>query len=116
MDNSIKLNELKEDILKKVEEYFMISQEDGIVVQKPYVKYVWRMWDEKELIAAVSSILDQKIAFGNVGKAFERNFSKFLDTNYSIFVNSGSSANLLAVSALKSNMFNGSIRKKGSKR
>jgi CDP-6-deoxy-D-xylo-4-hexulose-3-dehydrase len=110
MDNS-KLNELKNEILNKVEDYFKISKEEGIIIPKPYVKYVWRMWDEKELKAMVSSILDQKIAFGNLGKEFESEFSKFLNTNYSIYVNSGSSANLIAVSSLKSNMFDGTIKK-----
>jgi CDP-6-deoxy-D-xylo-4-hexulose-3-dehydrase len=37
-------------------------------------------------------------------KLFEKNWSKWLDCKYSIFVNSGSSANLLSILCLKIDM------------
>lgn len=104
------LDELKRDILTKVREYFKISQRNGSIAPKPYVKYVWRVWDENELEALVGSALDQKITYGEIGKRFEREFAEFLDNKYSLFVNSGSSANLIAVSALRSPVLEGNSK------
>jgi CDP-6-deoxy-D-xylo-4-hexulose-3-dehydrase len=42
----------------------------------------------------------QKLTKGKLTLKFENNFSKYLNRKYSIFVNSGSSANLLMLSAL----------------
>ncbi|AJF62667.1 MAG: CDP-4-dehydro-6-deoxy-D-glucose 3-dehydratase [archaeon GW2011_AR20] len=104
------LSGMRKEILEKVGEYFILSQEKGVVVPKPYVKYVWRVWDQNEIKAAISSVLEQKITYGNIAKEFENEFSRFLDTRYTIYVNSGSSANLIAVSSLKSRMFGDTIK------
>ncbi|MDI1254743.1 MAG: DegT/DnrJ/EryC1/StrS family aminotransferase [Flavobacterium sp.] len=57
-------------------------------------------WDEKEL-QAIQSVIDKDIyTMGEGVKQFEEDFAKFLNTKYCVMVNSGSSANLLAVAAL----------------
>ncbi|MFA5071776.1 MAG: lipopolysaccharide biosynthesis protein RfbH [Candidatus Pacearchaeota archaeon] len=102
-----KITSLKEKILSEVEEYYKLSEQKGLVAPNPYVKYVWRTWDEKELVALVGSALDQKIAYGKIGREFEDEFAKYLNTAHAVSVNSGSSANLVAVSALKAEKFHG---------
>lgn len=57
-------------------------------------------WDKKELNAIQSVIETDMYTMGNKVKEFEQNFSSFLKTKYCVMVNSGSSANLLAVAAL----------------
>ena len=52
--------------------------------------------------AAISATLDFWLTLGKEGEAFEEGLAKFLGVKKSVLCNSGSSANLLAVSALSS--------------
>jgi CDP-6-deoxy-D-xylo-4-hexulose-3-dehydrase len=58
--------------------------------------------DAAELVCLVDAALDQRFAIGRYAAAFERAFAARLDVRHAILCNSGSSANLLAVSALTS--------------
>ncbi len=66
------------------------------------VPYAGRVFTEEEVSAAVSSTLDFWLTLGKEGEAFEEGLATFLGVKKSILCNSGSSANLLAVSALSS--------------
>ncbi len=66
------------------------------------VPYAGRVFDENEVAAAVASALDFWLTLGKEGEAFENGLAAFLGVKKSILCNSGSSANLLAVSALSS--------------
>ena len=57
-------------------------------------------WDEKEMEAINSVIAKDMYTMGEGVKQFEDDFSKFFGSKYSVMVNSGSSANLIAVAAL----------------
>lgn len=105
MDNKERMDYLRKEILSQVREYQKLSAMEGPIVPKPFVKYVWRTWDEDEMMALIDSSLDQKITYGLLGKQFEREFARTVGQRYSVFVNSGSSANLAAVSALTSKTF-----------
>ncbi len=67
-----------------------------------YIPYAGRVYDEKEMISLVDSALDFWLTAGRFAKQFEKEFAKFLGVKYCILTNSGSSANLLAISALTS--------------
>jgi CDP-6-deoxy-D-xylo-4-hexulose-3-dehydrase len=54
------------------------------------------------MISLVESALDFWLTAGRFAKQFEEKFAKFLGVKYCILTNSGSSANLLAISALTS--------------
>ena len=57
-------------------------------------------WDEKEILA-INKVIDKNIyTMGDAVKQFEADFAKFTGNKYCVMVNSGSSANLLAVAAL----------------
>ncbi len=66
------------------------------------VPYAGRVFDADEVEAAVGSSLDFWLTLGSEGEDFEREFARFLGVKRTILVNSGSSANLLAFSALTS--------------
>jgi CDP-6-deoxy-D-xylo-4-hexulose-3-dehydrase len=66
------------------------------------VPYAGRVFTEDEVEAAVSSTLDFWLTLGPEGDAFENELGAFLGVKKSILVNSGSSANLVALSALTS--------------
>ena len=66
------------------------------------VPYAGRVFTEDEVEAGVGSMLDFWLTLGKEGEAFEQELAAFLGVQSSVLTNSGSSANLLAVSALSS--------------
>ena len=57
-------------------------------------------WDEKEIEAIQGVIAKDMYTMGAGVKQFEENFAKYVNSKYAVMVNSGSSANLIAVAAL----------------
>jgi len=69
---------------------------------KSPVYYSGPYWDSKEIEAAIESFLNGKwVTAGEKVYKFENQFSKRFNTKYSHMVNSGSSANLILIAALK---------------
>ena len=66
------------------------------------IPYAGRVFTEDEVAAAVASTLDFWLTLGQEGDAFQRELAAFLGVRHSLLVNSGSSANLVAISALTS--------------
>jgi len=66
------------------------------------VPYAARVFEADEVEAAVKSSLDFWLTLGVEGEAMERELADYLNVKRSLLVNSGSSANLLAVAALTS--------------
>jgi len=66
------------------------------------VPYAGRVFTEAEVEAAISATLDFWLTLGASGDEFEKQLAGFLGAKRSILVNSGSSANLLAITALSS--------------
>ena len=66
------------------------------------IPYAGRVFTEDEVEAAVSSTLDFWLTLGTEGEAFQKELAAFLGVSHSLLVNSGSSANLVAISALTS--------------
>ena len=69
---------------------------------KTVIPYAGRVFTEDEVEAAVNATLDFWLTLGPEGDALEKELAAFLKIKKTILVNSGSSANLLAVSALTS--------------
>jgi CDP-6-deoxy-D-xylo-4-hexulose-3-dehydrase len=57
-------------------------------------------WDELEVNAINDVIKSNRYTMGSKVRQFENEFSKFFDVKYSLMLNSGSSANLLAIASL----------------
>ncbi|MEG2652970.1 MAG: lipopolysaccharide biosynthesis protein RfbH, partial [Ruthenibacterium sp.] len=64
------------------------------------ITYAARVFDEKEMCSLVDSALDFWLTTGRFADTFEKEFSAWLGVKYTSLVNSGSSANLLAFTAL----------------
>ncbi len=64
------------------------------------VPYAGRVFDADEVEAAVGSTLDFWLTLGPEGEAFEKELAQWMGVKHSLLVNSGSSANLVAFSAL----------------
>jgi CDP-6-deoxy-D-xylo-4-hexulose-3-dehydrase len=105
--------EIKEEILRLTREYSTLVHQNNwpadagaplrkFVPGQTVVPYAGRVFDTNEVAGAISSTLDFWLTLGKEGEAFEEGLGKFLGVKKSILCNSGSSANLLAVSALSS--------------
>lgn len=103
--------ELRAEILRLTREYSSQvhgGQRPGDQLQNPFkpgettIPYAGRVFTEDEVEAGVGSMLDFWLTLGEHGEEFERLLAEFLGVKRTILVNSGSSANLVAFSALTS--------------
>lgn len=94
--------QLKNQILQLTKEYY--AETHGLpkqfVARETFVNYGGRFFDEKELVNLVDSSLDFWLTAGPWATKFEKSFARWLGVKYCSLTNSGSSANLLAFSAL----------------
>lgn len=95
--------ELRAEILEKVKLLYNYrkNQENFVPGETP-INYAGRVYDENEMMTLVDSALDFWLTAGRYAEKFEEEFAKFLGVKYCLLTNSGSSANLLAISSLTS--------------
>lgn len=95
---------LKQQILSLIKEYYneVHSDKKPFEAGKSFVNYGGRYYDEKELVNLIDSSLDFWLTAGPWAHKFEKKFAAWLGVKYCSLTNSGSSANLLAFSALTS--------------
>lgn len=97
----------KKQILSLIKEYIDDKRKNKKWAEgKDWVSYSGPHIDEKEILSMVDTIIDDFekgwVIFGKNSREFEQKFPSRLGKKFGIFCNSGSSANLLAVSSLKS--------------
>jgi len=101
--------ELKAEILRLTRAYSALTHranrpgEDaspGAWLPGQTIPYAGRVFTEDEVEAAVGATLDFWLTLGPEGEAFERELAALLGVKYSLLVNSGSSANLIAIATL----------------
>ena len=103
---------IRQEILRLTRDYARIthaaqwpgddSARPGFTPDETVVPYAGRVFTEDEVEAAVSSALDFWLTLGSEGESFEQELASFLGVKHTLLVNSGSSANLLALTALTS--------------
>ncbi len=112
MASQAELDHKKAEILRLTREYARLAHRlfrPGSDELKPAfnsdsdsIPYAGRVFTEDEVEAAISSTLDFWLTLGSEGEAFQKELAEFLGVSSCLAVNSGSSANLLALSALTS--------------
>ncbi len=80
------------------------SKDKSFVAGQTPINYAGRIFDEKEVQAAVESSLDFWLTEGRFARKFQAEIAAKVGTKYACLVNSGSSANLLALTALTSHL------------
>ena len=95
-------HDLRSEIFDKVKQLYALKSHDRFIPGTSYIHYAGRVYDEKELISLVDASLDFWLTTGRYAEQFEKGLADFLGVKYCLMTNSGSSANLLAVSALTS--------------
>lgn len=97
------LTEILSDLteyLKENKPKYLYNQ--NFVPGKSQVLYSGPYWDENEIISGIKSLIDGKwVVAGESVHKFEREFSRMFGVKHSQMVNSGSSANLVLIAALK---------------
>lgn len=93
---------IRDEIFQKVKEIFSLREKKEFAPGESYIQYGGTVHDEKEMISLIDSALDFRLTAGRYSRQFEEMFAEFLGVKYCILTNSGSSANLLAISALTS--------------
>lgn len=97
--------ELRKEILKKVRELYLSEHKEKnskFEEGKDIVPYARRVYDEKELMTLVDSCLDFWLTTGRYAGEFEKSFAEFMNVRHCLLTTSGSSANLLALTAFTS--------------
>jgi CDP-6-deoxy-D-xylo-4-hexulose-3-dehydrase len=93
--------EVRARIAALVAQYFALPGAP-FVPGKTVVPYAGAVFDEREIVPMVDAILRGWFGLSSKGHLFERTFPERLGKTHGVVVNSGSSANLLAISALTS--------------
>lgn len=96
-----KAEELRRSILAQVAEYYrQVHAERPFVPGQTPVQYAGRVFDAAEMQQMVDAVLDFWLTAGPYAQQFEQKLGDFLSAREVIPTNSGSSANLVAVSTL----------------
>ena len=94
---------MKEHIIELVGKYF--KEKNSIKEWTPgkdFINYAGPYVDEKEYMSVMDSLLDGWLVMGKKCLEFEKTFPSFFGKKYGILTNSGSSSNLLMMTALSS--------------
>lgn len=90
---------LREHIKHLSKIYFEFCKKEN---NRKYIPPSGKVLDENELFYMIDATLDMWLTTGRFNDKFEKQLAKFIDIKYALTTNSGSSANLLAISALTS--------------
>ncbi len=95
--------EARDTIIQLVSQYYDKYKTTNYETSKyQRIPYSGRIYDSKEMINLVDSALDFWLTSGRYTNEFEKKLANYLGVSYCDFVNSGSSANLLAFMSLTS--------------
>lgn len=103
----------KQVILDLVKKYYEENHQTKEYEPGDRINYAGRVYDEEELCNLVDSALEFWLTAGKYTKEFESGLAEYLGVPYCSLVNSGSSANLLAIMALTSPLLGDRRVKKG---
>lgn len=103
LDETDRAKYLRKQILELVKEYTKQSHQSKLFIPgKTLVPASGKVYGDYELQTLVSSSLDFWLTSGRYNTEFEKQLSNFLGINFALTTNSGSSANLLALTSLTS--------------
>ncbi len=98
----MKYRNLDSDLTEKLEKVATQNTLKTIVPGKDYIPVTGKILDAEDLLYGVDAVLDGWLTTGRFGPEFERKFAQYFGSRFSLLVNSGSSANLVAFYTLTS--------------
>ena len=105
--------QIREEMKKLAKEYADLDRQEKLNTEKKYVPASGKNLGAEELVNMIDASLDMWLTTGRFNCEFEKSFADKLGVKYAITCNSGSSANLLAMSALTSPILGKDALKKG---
>ena len=93
---------INESLLAQLKEVAIQNTTKVIRPGEDYIPVTGKVLDENDILLGVDAMLDGWLTAGRFAKKFERQFAKYFGSKFSILVNSGSSADLVAFYALTS--------------
>ncbi|GHV46672.1 lipopolysaccharide biosynthesis protein RfbH [Clostridia bacterium] len=96
--------ELRAEILLLVREYYGVRHVKKPFAPGDYINYAGRVFDSDEIESLVSASLDFWLTSGEYTDCLEKGLADYIGVRFCSFVNSGSSANLLAFMTLTSHL------------
>jgi len=103
---------IEEKIQDEIRNFFSTkSQHEQSKTTKFQIPLAVPSYNHEEVIDALDSMLSTRVTMGEKVKSFEEQFSKYIGCKNGIMVNSGSSANLLALSILSNPATENSIKR-----
>jgi CDP-4-dehydro-6-deoxyglucose reductase, E1 len=92
-----------QEILKLIEDYITQKNSNRTwTAGKDWVQYAGPYFGTEEYVESVKSLLNGWLVLGEAGIRFEQKFPRLMDKQFGILTNSGSSSNLIMMSALTS--------------
>lgn len=108
------MNSERSEILGSVRDWFSSNQSvTEFVAGKTPIPVSGKIIDEDDIASLVDACLDGWLTAGRFTEEFQRLLARYIGVRDSLFVNSGSSANLVALSALTSPKLGNRALKKG---
>ncbi len=92
----------RDNVIAAARDYFRSLPPRDLKPGEDYLPVTGKILDEHDLVNLVESSLDMWLTAGRFANEFEKKFAHFVGTKFALLVNSGSSANLVAFSALTS--------------
>ncbi len=96
------MEDLRKQILELTKKYINEKSKEEFIPGKTIIPFARRVFDENEYLYLVDSALDGWLTAGRFVEEFEARFAEFFGVRSCSLVNSGSSANLIALSTLTS--------------
>ncbi len=96
------MEDLRKQILELTKKYVSEKPKEEFIPGKTIIPFARRVFDENEYLYLVDSALDGWLTAGRFVEEFEARFAEFFGVRSCSLVNSGSSANLIALSTLTS--------------
>ena len=91
---------MDKDLEKSVQEEFFRRRQSEIKDFEKTITVGFPVYDEKEVIAALDCLLNLRLSQGPIVKQFEIEAAEYMDVPHAVAVNSGTSANMLALASL----------------
>jgi CDP-6-deoxy-D-xylo-4-hexulose-3-dehydrase len=101
---------IRAQIFKLVEKYFSLKEDKFIPGETP-IPTMGVPFDHEEVNEVIDTLLSTKVTMGSKVEEFEKSFANWVGTKYGVMTNSGSSANLLCLSALTNPLYKNKLTK-----